>query len=164
MAGSTSHKRNVTNCAPCIRSLQLFGKCPRISLRVHIRFACISYAGYSRRFAGGSREASWCLRVHDMRDGVLCVTGALGASFDDVCFSSVVRLDEIPNSIFTAGYVTNQNLRVTYSVTVNPLWSSAMSWMLAQATSHTPDPAGRAAERSRRFSRNAASAAAAPSP
>ena len=98
------------------------------------------------------------------RDGVLCVTGALGASFDDVCFSSVVRLDEIPNSIFTAGYVTNQNLRVTYSVTVNPLWSSAMSWMLAQATSHTPDPAGRAAERSRRFSRNAASAAAAPSP
>ena len=40
------------------------------------------------------------------RDGVLCVTGALGASFDDVCFSSVVRLDE------------NQNLSLSKSQSV----------------------------------------------
>ena len=83
-----------------------------IPARPYIRFACISYAGHSRRFAGGSREASRNLGVHDMRDGVLCVTGALGASFDDVCFSSVVRLDE------------NQNLSLSKKVVCDEVTNS----------------------------------------
>ena len=132
MAGSTSHK---LNCVPCIRSLQLLGKCPRISLRVHVY---ASHASHTRGTVRGLLEARErrpgvyaCTR---WRDGVLCVTGALGASFDDDCVWSGWTKSQIlyssKGSSFTRDCARSRRLRQSPQ-------SVKMSW--AHVPSVRPD-------------------------